>query len=284
VALDGVSLELRAGERVALVGPNGSGKSTLLLALAGLLRPSAGEIRVRPRPADPVGRIGSRETRAGRASSGRAVDPARLRASEIARHIGMVFQDPELGFVARSVRAEVEATSRRLGGTAAKTAAGVLEHFGLAELAEQDPFRLSQGEQRRLSLAALALRPPAVLLLDEPTFGLDRRGTEAVLELLDEGLAAGQAQFLATHDPRLLPACDRILALDGGRCVFDGGVDEFMEAPPFEPPGPWRGGVPSVGEATLAPPAGGSGAEGPAADRGRDRNASRRRPAGSAPR
>jgi energy-coupling factor transporter ATP-binding protein EcfA2 len=82
-----------------------------------------------------------------------------------------------------------------------------------------------------------------VLLLDEPTFGLDRRGTEAVLALLDDRRDLLQAQVLATHDPRLLPACDRVVALDRGRVVFDGRPEAFLAAPPYEPPGPWRDGI-----------------------------------------
>ena len=119
----------------------------------------------------------------------------------------------------------------------------VLAHFGLADHAADNPFRLSQGEQRRLSLAALALRPPGVLLLDEPTFGLDRRGTEAVVELLDEMRSTGQAQVLATHDPRLLPVCGRVVALDRGRVVFDGSPESFLASPPFQPQDPWREGA-----------------------------------------
>jgi energy-coupling factor transport system ATP-binding protein len=80
-----------------------------------------------------------------------------------------------------------------------------------------------------------------VLLLDEPTFGLDRRGTGAVLILLDELRATGQAQLLATHDPRLLPACDRVIALDRGRIVFDGPPETFLASPPYSPAEPWRG-------------------------------------------
>jgi energy-coupling factor transporter ATP-binding protein EcfA2 len=152
----------------------------------------------------------------------------------------------------------VEASDRAAGDRAARTrafgarsgrtnrataAAGILTDFGLSHLAGENPFRLSQGEQRRLSLAATAMRPPAVLLLDEPTFGLDRRGTEAVLALLDRLRSEGQAQLLATHDPRLLPACDRVVALDRGRVVFDGVPDRFLADPPYSPPEPWRNGV-----------------------------------------
>lgn len=237
VALDGVSLTVRAGERIGLVGPNGAGKSSLLLAMTGLLRPTAGTVRLRALP------------RQGETAE-RPCDPARLKAREIAARIGLVFQDPELGFVARTTRDEVSAGARAIGRGRGRDAHddddgadGVLAHFGLGHLAAEDPFRLSQGEQRRLSLAALALRPPGVLLLDEPTFGLDRRGTEAVLEFLDGLRSHGQAQILATHDPRLLPACDRVVALDGGRVIFDGSPDAFLAAPPYEPAEPWQGGI-----------------------------------------
>jgi len=230
-ALDGVSVTLRAGERVALVGPNGAGKSSLLLAMAGLLRPNGGQVRLRALPRD-----GERPEP--------MRDPSRLGARQLAERIGLAFQDPELGFVAPTVSREVAAGSVAAGVPASPgDTATVLSRFGLAEHAGDDPFRLSQGEQRRLSLAAMAMRPPGVLLLDEPTFGLDRRGTEAVLELLDEMRAAGQAQVLATHDPRLLPACERVVALDCGRVVFDGRPDEFLAAPPFRPAQPWRDGA-----------------------------------------
>jgi energy-coupling factor transporter ATP-binding protein EcfA2 len=233
LALDGVALSLRSGERVALVGPNGAGKTTLLLALTGLIRPGRGTVRLRALP-----RNGEtpEEMR----------DPARLGSRQVASRIGLVFQDPELGFIARTARQEVAAAAA--GGDDAGVGAWpdrggadeVLAHFGLADHADDDPFRLSQGEQRRLSLAALALRPPGILLLDEPTFGLDRRGTEAVLGLLDELRMAGQAQILATHDPRLLGHCDRVVAMDRGHVVFDGPPAAFAAAPPYRPAAPWR--------------------------------------------
>ena len=234
-ALDGISLEARAGERIALVGPNGAGKSTLLFILAGLRRTGRGTVGLRAVASD-----------GGPLEDLR--DPARLRPQEIASKIGLVFQDPELGFVARTARDEVTATSLAIAGRRGRRGQsldsdGVLARFGLGHLTGEDPFRLSQGEQRRLSLAALVLRPPAVLLLDEPTFGLDRRGTDAVMSLLDEQRAIGQVQVLATHDPRLLPRCDRVLALDHGRIVFDGTADAFLADPPYSPADPWRDGV-----------------------------------------
>jgi energy-coupling factor transport system ATP-binding protein len=244
-ALDGVSLEVRAGERISIVGPNGAGKSTLLFVLSGLRRPNNGTVGLRAMPRQD-----------GAAEELR--DPTRLRPAEIPARVGLIFQDPELGFVAQTARDEVAATYRAVcadragrGGDADHGGGadeppdpdGVLARFGLGHLAEQNPFRLSGGEQRRLSLAALVPLPPAVLLLDEPTLGLDRRGTAAVMGLLDDLRATGQAQLLATHDPRLLPACDRVVALDRGRIVFDGPPEEFLAKPPYSPAEPWRDGA-----------------------------------------
>jgi energy-coupling factor transport system ATP-binding protein len=272
VALDGVSLSVAAGERVALVGPNGAGKSSLLFALAGLIKPAAGSVRVRA--SDGIHRAAAGAWAVGSGAGREMSDPARLRARELAGAVGLVFQDPELGFVASTARDEVAATARALGSRGgddgvggAESADDVLVHFGLGGLAGEDPFRLSQGEQRRLSLAALALRPPAALLLDEPTFGLDRRGTDAVLALLDDLRDAGQAQVLATHDPRLLPACDRVVALDRGRVAFDGSVSAFLAAPPYEPAEPWRDGTPAS-SATVAGAAAKGHATAAAAERG----------------
>lgn len=222
--LRAVDLELHGGTRTALVGPNGAGKSTLMFALAGLRRPEQGTVRL------------------GDGSGQPTLDPAALRGERLAQLVALVFQDPEIGFVARTVADEVP--GRRTRGSQRRAlepeVSSILQRFGLAELAEHDPYRLSQGEQRRLSLAAASWGAPGVLLLDEPTYGLDRRGTDAVISLLDELRAIGQAQLLATHDPRLLPACDRVIALSNGRVAFDGPVGAFLEAPPYWPADPWR--------------------------------------------
>ena len=222
-ALVDVSLAVRPGERVALIGPNGSGKSTLLFALAGVRRPSSGTVRV----AGPSG----------------LADPARLPARDLARTVGVVFQNPELGFVASTCAAEVAASLPVAGHPADPSAPEVeaaLRAFGLERLAGENPFRLSEGEQRRLSIAAASIGDPAVLLLDEPTFGLDRRGADAVVALLDRLRDRGQAQMMTTHDPRLVPACDRVLALDAGRVVFQGSPNAFLADPPWRPAWPWQ--------------------------------------------
>ena len=241
-ALSDVSFELHAGERVALVGPNGSGKSTLLFVLAGARRPDAGSVRVGD---------GTREP---------STDPARLRGRDLARLLGLVFQNPELGFVGRTCAAEVAASLPAIGRPADPADPAVraaLAAFGLEALATEDPFRISEGEQRRLGIAATSIARPAILLLDEPTFALDRRATEAVIGLLDRLRSDGRAQLMATHDPRLIPACDRAVALDGGRVVFEGTAAAFLVDPPYRPADPWRDAAPrSDGSATDALPAG----------------------------
>jgi energy-coupling factor transport system ATP-binding protein len=225
VAIADVSLTLRAGERVALVGPNGSGKSTLLFALGGLRRPSSGTIRL------------------GQGNAPPDVDPARLPGRLLARLLGLVFQNPELGFVAPTCSAEIAAglpAAGRPADPADPAVVGALREFDLEPLAGEDPFRLSEGEQRRLGIAAASVAGPAILMLDEPTFALDRRGAVAVVDLLDRLRTAGQAQLMATHDPRLIPACDRVVGLDAGRVVFDGPSAVFLADPPYRPAEPWR--------------------------------------------
>ena len=176
-AVRDLDLRIAAGEPVALSGPNGSGKSTLLRLVAGVLRPSSGSIRL-----------------AGQ-------DPARVPARRLARLAGFVFQDPELGFLADTVADEVMAG---LEPDEAAAAAGLMDRLGLplGEFGSRSPYRLSGGEQRRLSIATALARRPRLLLLDEPTYGQDRRGWESLVAILDELVRGGVAVVAATHDER----------------------------------------------------------------------------------
>jgi energy-coupling factor transport system ATP-binding protein len=181
--LRGVDLDLRAGEVVALVGANGAGKSTLLACLAGLLPPLAG-----------------------------AVDGPRA---------GLVVQNPEHQLAGRTVRAEV-AVGLPPGPATDERVAAALARFGLTRLADRDPHRLSGGEQRRLSLAAMLVHDRPVLLADEPTFGLDRHGTAAVLGALADEARAGRAVLLTCHDLRAVASvADRVLVVADGRLLAD---------------------------------------------------------------
>ena len=202
-----VDLGIAAGERVALVGANGSGKSTLLRLMAGLLRPRAGSIALG------------------------GADPARLPAARLARLAGFVFQDPELGFLADTVAEEIELGLPAARLTGART---LLERLGLplGEFGTRSPYRLSGGEQRRLSVATALVRRPRVLLLDEPTFGQDRRGWEATAALIGELVEEGTAIVAATHDERFASrVADRRVEMADGWVVADDGPDAATSEP-----------------------------------------------------
>jgi energy-coupling factor transport system ATP-binding protein len=192
-----VDLSVGAGERVALVGPNGSGKSTLLQLMVGLRRPDGGSVAL----------AGS--------------DPARLPSARLATLVGYVFQDPELGFLADSVAGEIGLGLDREG---AARAARLLERLGLPleRFGDRSPYRLSGGEGRRLSVATALARRPRLLVLDEPTFGQDRLGWEALAAILNELVEEGTAMVAATHDGRFAAriARRRVRMMDG-RVVAD---------------------------------------------------------------
>jgi energy-coupling factor transport system ATP-binding protein len=201
-----VALTIGAGERVALVGANGSGKSTLLRLALGLRRPTTGVVR-----------LGDR-------------DPARTPAVQLARLAGYVVQDPELGFLADSVREEVELG---LEPEQVRYAHALCDHLRLPleSFGDRSPYRLSGGEQRRLSLVTGLARRPLLLALDEPTFGQDRRGHEALVSALADLVQEGSALLAATHDERFVrDATDRRVELADGWVVEDAAADTTGDA------------------------------------------------------
>lgn len=190
-----LSLSIGRGERIALLGSNGSGKSTLGRLLVGLLRPDHGTVTLDGH------------------------DPARLAPTDLSRLAGYVFQDPEAGFLADTVADEV-----RLGLTADEAerlpALMAALDLPLDAFGSRSPYRLSRGEARRLSLAVALVRDPAVLVLDEPTFGQDRHGYECLLRILRDRTGAGTTLIVATHDHRLVRDLDaRVLEMDHGWLV-----------------------------------------------------------------
>uniref|UniRef100_UPI00135C7569 ABC transporter ATP-binding protein n=1 Tax=Puerhibacterium puerhi TaxID=2692623 RepID=UPI00135C7569 len=181
--LHDVDLDLRAGEVVAVVGANGGGKSSLLACLAGVQEPLAGVVDG-PRPA-------------------------------------LVLQNPEHQLSRATVRDEL-AVGLPPGQETARRVDAMLHRFGLADHAEHNPFRLSGGQKRRLSLAAVLVHDRPFLLADEPTFGLDRHGTVAAARALTEAAAAGRGVMFTSHDLRTVATCaDRVLVVAGGTVVAD---------------------------------------------------------------
>lgn len=195
IIAEGIDLELRAGEVVALTGPNGAGKSTLALTLAGLLEPAAGTV---------TGTVTGGVLPPAAGSS-----PSAWRSSELVARIGVVFQNPEHQFVAATVRAELGVGPQALGRDEHETRAIVeplLDRLRLRFLAPASPFTLSGGEQRRLSVATALATAPPVLILDEPSFGQDARTWAELAALLAAHRDAGGAIVMATHDRELIAA------------------------------------------------------------------------------
>jgi len=198
-ALESVSFALRQGELVAVTGSNGSGKSTLALLAGGLVKPTGGAATV-PGETRPLHKL-----------------PAR----RLATRVGSVFQDPEHQFVTPTVRDELAFGPRQAGWPAARIEARVtelLERLRLAPLAKANPHTLSGGEARRLSVAGALAAAPGVLILDEPTFGQDRRTWGELVDLTADIRDEGTALLAVTHDRDFAAAlAGRELVLKGGR-------------------------------------------------------------------
>lgn len=202
-ALTRTDVQVRSAEALAILGPNGSGKSTLALLLGGLLRPTAGMVV------------------AGEAlAPGRGHEPIwRWDPRELVSKIGSVFQDPEHQFLTGRVHDEltVGPMLTGLGRRAANRRADeLLDRLHLTHLADANPFTLSGGEQRRLSVATALATAPSVLILDEPTFGQDRRTAIELLDLLAGLRDSGRAVCFVTHDRDFATAlADRRVRLAG---------------------------------------------------------------------
>ncbi|GAB3653842.1 ABC transporter ATP-binding protein [Glycomyces tarimensis] len=198
-ALDGADFALRSGELLAVTGPNGSGKSTLALLAGGLARPTRGKVTV----------------------PGEAWPLHRLPAHRLATRVGSVFQDPEHQFVTATVRAELAFAPRAAKWSQDRIDARVselLERLRLDHLAEANPHTLSGGEARRLSVAGALAAAPEVLLLDEPTFGQDRRTWGELVDLTADIRDDGTAVMTVTHDRDFAAAlATREIVLKDGR-------------------------------------------------------------------
>jgi len=222
-ALRSVTLSVAPGEIVAVMGRNGAGKSTLLNTLVGLRRPDSGEVRV----------------------GGRA--PADLSARTLLAHVGLVPQEPGDLLYADTVLAECAASDRDAGLAPGSTAA-LLDQLAPDVAEGIHPGDLSEGQRLALVLAIVLAAEPPLLLLDEPTRGLDYGAKERLVVILRDLAARGHAIVLATHDVELVAdAASRTLVLAEGEIVADGPTaDVVVASPTFAPqvskilgPGPW---------------------------------------------
>lgn len=213
-ALDGVDLRIGAGERVALVGQNGSGKTTLVRHLNGLLRPSGGRVLID------------------------GLDAATMTVARLARHVGLVFQDPDRQVFAGTVHDEVAFGPRNLGlrGEDLRAAvANALDACGLGGEERTNPYDLGQSRRKLLALASVLAMRTEVLVLDEPTTGQDRRGTDLVRQVVSAASAAGRTVLAISHDMAFVAETfERVVVMRSGRVVLDGTPAEAFAASAWE--------------------------------------------------
>ena len=200
-ALKGVNLQIREGEFLALVGQNGSGKTTLAKHLNGLLKPTRGEVLFRGRPLQEI------------------------RRTEMARHVGYVFQNPDHQIFSNTVREEV-GFSLRMAGMDARTieerVAEALAVVGLSGYEDEVPFTLTKGERQRVAVASVLAAQPQVIILDEPTTGLDYRHQRSMMEMLRDLHRQGHTVIIITHSMWVAAEyAERVVVMKDGQILLD---------------------------------------------------------------
>ena len=197
--LKGVSFTIRDGEFVAFVGTNGAGKSTTMRLMNGLLKPDAGQVLID------------------------GVPTSDLRTSELARRVGFLFQNPDSQICCNTVREELLFGFKALGQAGPEADArvdAIIEEFGFD--ADDDPFLLNRGARQLLALASIVVLAPPVVVLDEPTTGLDFRECEKVMAIIRRIHEQGATVIMVCHDMEVVADyAERCIVMSGGTVVDD---------------------------------------------------------------
>lgn len=207
--LKGVSFTVADGEFVAFVGTNGAGKSTTMRLMNGLLKPESGAVLVD------------------------GVSTTELRTSELARKVGFLFQNPDSQICCNTVREELLFGFAALGSRDAEAEARVdalIEEFGFAP--DDDPFLLNRGARQLLALASIVVLAPPVVVLDEPTTGLDYRECVKVMDIVRRIHEAGTTVIMVCHDMEVVADyAERCIVMSDGQVVDDGPTFDVLRTP-----------------------------------------------------
>lgn len=214
VALDRISLRAEQGKITGILGANGAGKSTLFLNLNGVLTPKEGTVTVNGQPA--------------------VYDRKGIR--EIRRQVGIVFQDPDDQLFSADVYRDISFGGVNLGlpeEEVRRRVEAAMERTGVSALRDKPTHALSFGQKKRVAIAGVLVMEPSVMILDEPTAGLDPQGVSDIMHLLTElrdGL--GMTILIATHDMDIVPLyCDYAYLLSGGRVILEGTPEALFAQP-----------------------------------------------------
>jgi energy-coupling factor transporter ATP-binding protein EcfA2 len=199
LALDNINVEIRAGEFLAIVGENGSGKTTLVKHFNNLLVPPEGDVMI----------LG--------------MNTKQYTIAQLARHVGLVFQNPDHMFFADTVKDEVMFGLKNLGRTDGEQSIDTaLEAVGLLHTKDLYPRWLSRGQRQRLAIACVIAMQPEIIVLDEPTTGLDGNEARLVMEILKDLQKDGHTIIIITHNQEMALSCaDRIITMEKGKIISD---------------------------------------------------------------
>lgn len=213
-ALNNISMAFKKGKTTALLGGNGAGKSTLFLNINGVLKPKSGKVFV----------------------EGKQVKYNKKDLLEIRKKIGIVFQDPENQLFSASVKKDISFGVMNQGLSSEeikKRLEFVIEKTRITSIVDKPTHSLSYGQKKRVAIAGVLVMNPSVIILDEPTAGLDPSGVSDILSLMNEiKETMGITIIISTHDIDLVPLyCDEVYVLDKGSIVFEGTPEELFLRP-----------------------------------------------------
>lgn len=210
-ALNGIDLEIKKGEKVAIMGANGSGKSTFFLHLNGILKPQKGMIKIHGKP----------------------IDYSRKGLQEIRKKVGIVFQDPDNQLFSANVRQEISFGLFNLGYSNAEAKEKVdkiVDELEITEFQEKPTHFLSGGQKKRVAIADVLVMEPEVMILDEPVSSLDPKHARMIDEITDALSEKGITLIISTHNvERALLWADRVVLFHEGRIVGQGKPEEIFK-------------------------------------------------------
>lgn len=209
-ALKNINIEIEKGEKVAIIGPNGAGKSTLFSHFNGLTEPTSGCVKI----------------------EGKAISFEKDKLLKVRQKVGIVFQDPNDQLFAPTVKEDIAFGPMNLGlsyGEVEKRVEDALKMVGMENYEDKTPHHLSGGQQKRIAIAGIIAMKPELMILDEPTAGLDPDGVEKVLNIMNQLNEEGMTLIISSHDIDMISKyADKIFVLYNGEIIESGNKNKIF--------------------------------------------------------
>ena len=209
-ALKNINIEIEKGEKVAIIGPNGAGKSTLFSHFNGLTEPTSGCVKI----------------------EGKAISFEKDELLKVRQKVGIVFQDPNDQLFAPTVKEDIAFGPMNLGlsyGEVEKRVEDALKMVGMENYEDKTPHHLSRGQQKRIAIAGIIAMKPEIMILDEPTAGLDPDGVEKVLNIMNQLNKEGMTLIISSHDIDMISKyADKIFILYNGEIIESGNKNKIF--------------------------------------------------------